>query len=209
MGHLDWVLSVLVPMSPLLHLFPKLFHPWASMPCVLEFPWELCSAELPLRWGKGALFPSPPPLPVHITRQPQQWVSAAHPALISKSGPHWAFVLPGCQVCSVYVLTALLCLCKQIKLLNSQPVQSHCQRLSIQEISNSTLFPSAGAIKFHKFLAAFLLQILSPNKQTNKQRKPQQDTAWHFLSLFFFIVKKNYYSFPALINCKLWLPDGH
>lgn len=49
MGHLDCLLSVSVPISPLLHFFPKLSHPWASLPDVHEVPWELCSAELPLR----------------------------------------------------------------------------------------------------------------------------------------------------------------
>lgn len=94
-------------------------------------------------------------------------------------------------------------LCKQIKLLNNQPVQ--LQRLSVQEISNRTLFPSAGAIKFHKFVAAFSYKFYH---QKEKISKILHD-ALSLSLFFFFFVQNNYYSFPPLINCKLWSPDGH
>lgn len=59
------------------------------------------------QWGNEGRLPNPSPSPLSL---PHHKVASAviHSALISKSAPCWAFVLSGCQFCSVHMLAKLL-----------------------------------------------------------------------------------------------------
>lgn len=137
----------------------------------------LCTSYLP-NWGAGGGLSAPFPSllsPLHITRQPQQRVSAARPALISKSGPRWAFVLSGCQFCSVYMLAKLPCRFASKESCWIINLSSHTDR-----DFKSKRFQTEHCSPMQELLTSINWLVLFSYKSLITLKKNQQEPVWWF-----------------------------